>query len=231
MQVNIIIGILFIVIPILFNTFFGLLAKNFDYPDVLRRPTSEVLASFSMGGTRLVMTWWMFMLTAVGFIPIAVSIPFVFSEESQVLTIFVIAVGILAGLVQFLGLSRWPFLVPYLARESAKNDPEKSFAIDLIFQSVNRYLGVAVGEHLGYLFTGVWTIASSVVILQGSGSSFSLAIIGLIIGILLTLCSLEFVGSNEEEGWRIAALMTPFTYVAWSIWLIALGIKIMNLGL
>ena len=68
-----------------------------------------------------------------------------------------------ASVVQFLGLIRWPFLVPYLAREeSARPDaaPARQEAIDIVFQSFNRYLGVAVGEHLGFLFTGAWTDSS-----------------------------------------------------------------------
>ena len=61
-------------------------------------------------------------------------------------------VGVLAAAVQFLGLIRWPFLVPYLARAAADPDatPARLEAVDVVFQSFNRYLGVAVGEHLGY---------------------------------------------------------------------------------
>ena len=58
-------------------------------------------------------------------------------------------VGVFAALVQFLGLVRWPFLGLYLARTDA--DPEASVArreaVDIVFQALNRYLGVAVGEH------------------------------------------------------------------------------------
>jgi hypothetical protein len=36
-------GILLIVTPLAFNAAFGLLAARFDYPDILRRPTAEVL--------------------------------------------------------------------------------------------------------------------------------------------------------------------------------------------
>ena len=32
----------------------------------------------------------------------------------------------------------------------------------MVFQSFNRYLGVAVGEHLGYLLTGVWTMLTGI---------------------------------------------------------------------
>src|SRR3712207_9317363 len=30
-------------------------------------------------------------------------------------------------------------------------------AIEVVFEAFNRYAGAAVGEHLGYLFTGLWT--------------------------------------------------------------------------
>jgi hypothetical protein len=45
-----------------------------------------------------------------------------------------------------------PFLVPYLARVDADPaaSPARREAVDVIFQAFNRYLGVAVGEHLGY---------------------------------------------------------------------------------
>ena len=69
---------------------------------------------------------------------------------------FAVVVGVTAALVQALGLLRWVFLVPHLARESASGADPKT--IDLVFQSFHRYLGVAVGEHLGYLGTGAWTI-------------------------------------------------------------------------
>ena len=48
--------------------------------------------------------------------------------------------------------------------------------------------------------------------------------IGLPIGVALLLGSLEFVGPNEKAGWKLAGTIVPIAYVAWSIWLIALGI-------
>ena len=58
-------GVLLIALPLAFNAAFALLAARFDYPDVLRRPTGEVLARFAAGGTPLVLLWWAFALTAV----------------------------------------------------------------------------------------------------------------------------------------------------------------------
>jgi hypothetical protein len=44
---------LLIALPLAFILCFLLLAQRFDYPDVLRRPTSEVLARFRAGGSRV----------------------------------------------------------------------------------------------------------------------------------------------------------------------------------
>jgi hypothetical protein len=44
---------------------FALLAARFDYPDILREPTADVLAKFRAAGTPLVLLWWAFALTAL----------------------------------------------------------------------------------------------------------------------------------------------------------------------
>jgi hypothetical protein len=65
-------SILLIALPIAFNTAFAGLAKTFDYPDILRRPTGEILARFRKSGAGLVLLWWGFAMTAVLFAPLAV---------------------------------------------------------------------------------------------------------------------------------------------------------------
>ena len=138
-------------------------------------------------------------------------------------------VGVLAAVVQFLGLIRWPFLVPYLARAIAEPDatPARREAIDVVFQAFNRYLGVAVGEHLGYLLTGTWSILVGIAITQGTVVPPWLGIVGIVVGALLALCSLEFVGPFERSGWRVAAALTPATYILWSLWLVGTGVALL----
>ena len=41
------------------------------------------------------------------------------------------------------------------------------------------------------------------------------------------LCSLEFVGSHERDGWKPAERLTPVAYIAWSLWLIATGVALL----
>lgn len=219
-------GVLLIAVPIAFNVAFAALAAKFDYPNILRKPTAEVLARFSAGGSALVLLWWGFAMTAALLTPLAILVSVSLDGAAPAVLLVAAAVGVVASVVQFLGLVRWPFLVPYLARESAK--PEITLArreaIDIIFQSFNRYLGVAVGEHLGFLLTGTWTALVGAAILQSSNVNGWVGVAGIVIGIALALCSLEFVGPFEAEGWKPAAAATPFVYIVWSLWLVATGI-------
>jgi hypothetical protein len=65
-------GILLVALPIAFNAAFAALAATFDYPEILRRPTAEILDRFRRGGTKLVLLWWGFAMTAVLLVPLAV---------------------------------------------------------------------------------------------------------------------------------------------------------------
>ncbi len=55
-----------------------------------------------------------------------------------------------------------------------------------------------------------------------------LGVIGVILGPLFLLCSLEFVGRTEDSGWKLAEALTPITYIGWSIWLIAAGVALLT---
>ena len=222
-------SILLIALPIAFNAAFAGLAKTFDYPNILRRPTGEILARFREGGAGLVLLWWGFAMTAVLFAPLAVLLASALEGADPVLLTIGAAVGVLAAAVQFLGLIRWPFLVPYLARVAESEAPEspRGQAVDVVFQSFNRYLGVAVGEHLGYAFTGVWSSLTGVAMLDSAAVPDWLGVVGLVAGPLFVLCSLEFVGRNEESGWKLAGALTPITYIVWSVWLLAVGVALL----
>jgi hypothetical protein len=52
-------------------------------------------------------------------------------------------------------------------------------------------------------------------------------VLGIVIGPVLSLCSLEFVGHHEPAGWKLAERLTPIAYIAWSLWLIATGVALL----
>jgi hypothetical protein len=222
-------GAFLIFLPLAFNAFFFLLARRFDYPDILRSPTEDILSRFQAGGVSLKLLWYGFMLTAVLLAPLAVLVGQVLARDNLALVPTATVVGVLAAVVQFLGLARWPFLVPELARVYA--DPASSQATreatTIAFESFHRYLGIGIGECLGYLLTGAWTLLVGVGMLQSSAFEAWLAWPGIIIGLFLIVGSLEFVGRFEEHGWKLAGAIVPITYIAWSLWLIFSGLVLL----
>ena len=111
-------GALLIILPLAFNLFFFLLGRRFDYPNILRSPTEDVLSRFKAGGVHLKLLWYGFMLTAVLLAPLAVLLGQVLGRDGLAIVPTATVVGVLAAVVQFIGLARWPFLVPALARNT-----------------------------------------------------------------------------------------------------------------
>jgi hypothetical protein len=223
-------GVLLILTPIAFNLLFTLLSVTFEYPDILRQPAGYVLERFEAGGAGLVATWYGFMLTAVLFVPLVILVHRVLAGDGReagepFYLGLATAFGVVAGVVQFLGLARWPFLVPYLA--DTYTDPASSEAtresVAVVFEAFNRYAGVAVGEHLGYLFTGLWT-ALVALAMFGSALPFRrwLSLLGMVsaAGVL--------VGSLEPAGFEAAANIVVVGYILWSIWLALTGILLLR---
>ena len=229
MTTQVLTGLLLLVLPVAYNGLYTLLARSFGYPDVLREPTGQVLERFAAGGSRLVLLWWGFAMSAVLLAPAVVLVSATLADADPTVLALATAIGLLAALVQFLGLVRWPFAVPYLARTAT--DPTATAAtrdaVEVTFQTLNRYLGVAVGEHLGYLFTGLWTALAGVALIQSDRLHPLFGIVGLVLAPLFVLGSLEFVGPFEVRGWKLAGTLVPFAYIGWSVWLLALGIGLL----
>jgi hypothetical protein len=222
MNVRIATAVLLIALPVAFNVIFFLLQKAFSYPDILRKPTGDILRRFADGGSRLVGLWYAFTLTALLFIPLGVLLPRLLAPDNPAWFALAAALGVLAGLVQALGLLRWPFLVPYLAKTYTRPDasPASREAVEVVFQAFHQYLGVAVGEHLGYLFTALWTaLIAYRVIIHSTLPWF---------GWIGMLCSAGIlVGMLEPAGFKRAGSINAFAYILWSLWLVALGVIVL----
>jgi hypothetical protein len=128
-----------------------------------------------------------------------------------------------------LGLLRWVYLLPPLARAYADPTvaPDERASILVTFRAFHQYFGVGVGEHLGYLFTGVWSLLIGVAIVLGTSLSSWLGWPGVVIGIGLIVGSGEFLGPNEREGWAFAGKAVPVLYIGWSLWLLAMGVTLL----
>jgi hypothetical protein len=221
-------AVLLIVVPIAFNVAFFELGRAFEYPNILRKEPDEILRRFAAGGSGLILRWEALMVSALLMLPLSALLAVVLAA-SPGLTVLSVVVGAAAALVQGLGLVRWPFAVPELARRylAAPEGPDGDATrrtVEVVFASLHRLLGVGIGEHLGYLFTGLWTVLVAGSILSTTVLPAWLGIVGLPIGIALLVGTLEFVGPNERDGWPLAGTVVPIAYIAWSVWLIGLGV-------
>jgi hypothetical protein len=223
MKLTTLTGLLLIIVPIAFNVTFFLLQRAFEYPDILRRPADHILTRFKEGGASLRRLWYAFTFSAILFTPVPVLAQQVFGEDAPWYLAAGTAIGVLAGAVQFLGLIRWPFLVTTLA--DIYTDPQSSQATRdstaVVFQAFHRYVGVAMGEHLGYIFTSTWTLLLCLSILQTDVVPPLWGWLGIVpaIGIL--------TGVFEETGFKAAGPINAISYILWSLWLVAFGVSLL----
>jgi len=109
-------GIFFIVGAILVNIPYTLLIVNFDYPDILRQPTAEILTKFHAGGDALIYTWLAFAWVGLPILLGAVMLKRVLEKEDSPFLETATTLGVIGFVVQLIGLLRWVFVVPVLAR-------------------------------------------------------------------------------------------------------------------
>lgn len=219
-------AIFLVVSPLWFNVTFALLAKRFDYPGVLREPAGTILERFRAGGDGLVWLWWAFAASGLLLVPTVLLLAATATVGGPLVVVATV-IGVIAALVQLLGLLRWSYLVPWLARaHGAASTPQERATLEITFEAFHRFLGVGVGEHLGYLFTGLWTSLIGLAIALDGVVPAWLGWVGVVVGLGLVLGSTEFLGSNEERGWKLAGDAVPILYIVWSLWLVALGITL-----
>jgi hypothetical protein len=213
-------GIILIVLPIVFMIAFFALRRTFEYPGIRRKPTDYILKRFAEGGSRLIALWYIFAMSAVLIIPMALFFQLVFVEQHRYLATSAAVVGALSGIVQAIGLLRWVFLVPGLAKQynadSATLTTRETVAV--VFRAFHQYAGVAIGEHLGYLLTGVWTILISSMMFSTPIFGAPLAIIGIISALSI------LVGLFEPTGWKPAGAINTIGHIVWSFWLLISGV-------
>ncbi len=217
-------GLLFIFVPVIFTICFTLLQMQFEYPDILRQPTADILTKFQAGGSALVSVWYVLTMTALLFVPLSLLLrELLATQENRILLGVATAFGVLAGVVQTLGFLRWPFLVPRLAAAYFAPDANEAqrAAVAVVFDSFHTYIGMGVGEHLGYLCTGVWTFLIAALMLRSVRFGRILGAIGMLLALGVT------AGLLEPAGLEFAGTINAISYLAWAVWLIVVGVVIL----
>ena len=182
-----------------------------------------MLRRCAAGGPGLLALWYGFALTPALFLPAAVLLRRAFGRDEAAALALATPLAIAASLVQLL-LLRWPFLVPALAQLSIDpaTDPATRSATIAVFVAFHQYLGVAVGEHLGYLFTAAWTAVIAAALLGSPHFRSWWGWLGLVaaVGIL--------AGLLEPVGVTGAGIINALNYILWSVWLMGTGIALLR---
>ena len=214
-------GILLLVVPLLLIAGFTGLQMTFEYPDILRHPAGEVLTRFAAAGIDLHLYWYSMMFASLLMIGAAIAAGLHFWKRDSLLAALSIGGGVLAGLVQALGLLRWVMLVPSLAAiyvAPGATALDQSMAVSL-FDAANHYLGMGVGEHLGYFFTAIWTVLTAALVFK---TNRILASAGVVISIGV------FAGMLEPFGVPMTGMINAISYTLWAIWTMILGVVVMR---
>jgi hypothetical protein len=227
-------GILLILGAILVNIPYTLLVTTFDYPDILRAPTADILTKFAAGGPELIWTWLAFAWVGLPILLGILLLPHALADDepstpgrlSGSLAWFF---GVTGALAQIIGLLRWPFVVPVLAQSytASQATQQTRETIAVVFQALHQYGGVLLGEHIGQTFTILWMILLSFSLLRKGNFPRWISWAGFAVAGVYTLAQAELLATVMPDfpSWDSAGLVGS---LSWLVWLIALGIVLLR---
>ncbi len=222
-------GIFFIVGAILVNIPFTLLMINFDYPDILRQPTAEILTRFQAGGNALIYTWLAFAWVGLPLLLGAIMLKRILADENSPFLETATTLGVVGFIVQVIGLLRWVFVVPVLARlfTDPTTDPATQASISAVFVAVHQYGGVVIGEHLGQLLTIQWTSLISGIIYKSEMFGKWVAWLGWFASAIYLLAQTELL-ATAIPSFPVIDWAGLYGSLLWLAWMIVLGVYLVK---
>lgn len=202
---------------------YTILTISFEYPDILRQETGLILTKFHSGGSSLIFTWWAFAILGLPLLIAYVKIGQLLEHKIS-FTRWVTTLGIISGIVQIVGLLRWVFVVPVIANNYVTtSDPViKQVAIGS-FQNIHQFGGVLLGEHLGQLFTIIWTVMISVAFIKLKYFPAWVSWLGIMSSIIY-FCAQADLFATVIPGFPVWSMAGFIGSTLWLIWLIIVGI-------
>ena len=202
---------------------FTFLSINFEYPDILRQDPGIVLTKFHERGPGLILNWWIFAIAGVPLLIAYILIGQGFSDRpgfSRWMTTF----GVISIIVQLIGLLRWVFVIPVIANSyTGSTDPVIQQSAIISFQTVHQLGGVLLGEHLGQLFTVIWTIMLSVAFMKLNFFPKWVSWFGIFSAVIYFLAQAELF-ATVISGFPVWSAAGMIGSSLWLLWLIIIGI-------
>jgi len=196
------------------------LSVAFGWPDVLDAPGAAALASFADAQSQVRTAFYLMLVSSLLLIPAAIYLEPLLGGPSRPAARVVTTFGVLGGFSQILGWVRWPVTVPHLSDSyAAAGDSTTREAVAASYDVLNRYAGGALGEHLGWLFQGLWAVGLAVLLLRVAGIPRWFSVLGLALAVvwwpLLWASGLWAAEWLAPVGSTVSAV--------WFLWLLALG--------
>ena len=202
---------------------YTILTMTFEYPDILRQDTGIVLTKFHEGGSSLILTWWAFAILGLPLVISYIKIGQLFENRISFIK-WVTTLGVISGIVQIIGLLRWVFVVPVIANKyiTASEPIVKEIAKNS-FQTIHQFGGVLLGEHLGQLFTIIWTVMLCIAFIKLKVFPTWVSWLGIISSIIYFLAQADLF-ATVIPGFPVLALTGFIGSTLWLIWLVIIGI-------
>ncbi len=222
-------GLCLIAGAVLVNIPYTLLIINFDYPDILRAPVDQILTQFQAGGNSLIYTWLAFAWVGLPMLFGAIMLKRILEKEGPLYLGTATTIGVTGFVVQVIGLLRWVFVVPVIAR--VYTDPTTTTtmkeSLATLFIGIHQYGGVLLGEHMGQLFIIVWMSMISAIIYKSPMFARWVAWLGWIASAVYLLAQTELLATATPDfpviGW--AGL---YGSLLWLLWMIVMGVYLIK---
>jgi Domain of unknown function (DUF4386) len=207
---------------------YTILTMIFEYPDILRQDTGIILTKFHEGGSQLIGTWFAFALLGLPLIPAYILVGKKLENKSELIRIAT-SIGVIGLIVQMIGLLRWTFVVPILADSYVHSTDEATKAAVVVgFKTIHQFAGVLLGEHLGQLFTIIWTVLISISLVQLKLIPKWLGWLGFTSSFIYLLAQAELLSTviPDFPVWDMAGFIGS---TLWLLWVIIIGIKFLKI--
>lgn len=206
---------------------YTILTMTFDYPNILRQDAGVILTKFHEGGSPLIFTWFAFAILGLPLLAAYVLLGQILENKFYLIRLAT-TLGIISGIVQIIGLLRWTFVVPVLADTYVNTSVEASReATTIVLMAVHQFAGVLLGEHLGQLFTILWTIMMAYALHRLQLIPKWVAWLGYIGSAIYLLAQAELFATviPNFPVWNLAGFIGS---TLWLVWLTIVGIKFLK---
>ena len=134
-------------------------------------------------------------------------------------------IGVIGFIVQVIGLLRWVFVVPVLARlfTDPTTDSATKAAIPVVFSAIHQYGGVILGEHMGQFLIIIWMSLISAIIYKSEMFSKWVAWLGWITSAVYILGQTELFATAIPD-FPVVDWGGLYGSLLWLLWMIVVGV-------